>query len=258
MASKRIKARPILFKDDVSLDDGSLVQIPSITSRRDGEDITFGNPANLAANGTTGSPLLEEERDEALARMTYHFGAIFDILGYDWRRDTNMHGTPRRMAKWWLDEMLVGTFSEKPKVTDFENVLNYDELIKIPGIRIVSTCAHHGLPFMGYVFLGIFPGKGTRLLGLSKYARISQWYARRFQIQEDLTMQLSNEFQELLKPAGLGVTVSCRHTCCSLRGVGDTSMSMETSRMTGLLRRPSLKHEFVSHVNTQIEKLPSF
>jgi GTP cyclohydrolase I len=116
----------------------------------------------------------------------------------------------------------------------FEQVGGYDELIVLRDITFESHCEHHMAPIIGKVHVGYLPD--SKVVGISKLARVVEGYARRLQVQEKLTAQIANCITEVLKPRGVGVVVSAVHECMTTRGVHKRDVSMVTSRMTGIFR----------------------
>jgi len=116
----------------------------------------------------------------------------------------------------------------------FEQVGGYDELIVLRDITFESHCEHHMAPIIGKVHVGYLPD--SKVVGISKLARVVDGYARRLQVQEKLTAQIANCITEVLKPRGVGVVVSAVHECMTTRGVHKRDVSMVTSRMTGVFR----------------------
>jgi GTP cyclohydrolase I len=139
-----------------------------------------------------------------------------------------------------LAEMLSPTAFE---MTTFPNDEGYDELVLARSIPIRSVCEHHLLPFVGVAHVGYLPG--TRILGLSKLARIVEHFACRPQVQERLTKQIADWLDEQLHPQGVGVVIDAEHTCMTLRGVQATGSTTVTSTLLGTLRAdPRSRQEF--------------
>lgn len=138
--------------------------------------------------------------------------------------------TPARMARAYAE-----MFSPRPfDLTTFPNDEGYDELVVVRAIPVRSVCEHHLLPFTGVAHVGYLPG--TRILGLSKLARVVELFARRPQVQERLTQQVADWLQDALAPRGVGVVVEAEHQCMTIRGVQATGTSTVTSALHGQLR----------------------
>jgi GTP cyclohydrolase I len=141
-----------------------------------------------------------------------------------------MRDTPRRMARAYAE-----FFTPRPfELTTFANDGNYDELVLARAIPFRSVCEHHLLPFFGTAAVGYLPD--TRILGLSKLARIVDHFALRPQVQERLTKQVADWIADRLQPKGVGVIIEAEHTCMTLRGVQATGTTTVTSAMLGRLR----------------------
>lgn len=153
----------------------------------------------------------------------------------------SMAATPLRMAKAYAEMLEIEPF----ELTTFPNTERYDELVLVEQIPVHSLCEHHMLPFVGVASVGYLPG--DRILGLSKFARVVDFFARRAQTQERLTQQVAECLQEQLSPRGVGVVVEAEHSCMTLRGVRATGARTITSAMFGALREdPSSRAEFLT------------
>jgi GTP cyclohydrolase I len=174
-----------------------------------------------------------EEIDELINNGAKAYEAYLDALGFDWRNDPNSADTPRRVAKAFVTDLAMGCYSEPPKVTAFDNVDGYDGMVCQNNIKVVSMCSHHHAPFMGVAHVAYIPSKGGKVLGLSKLNRIVDWFARRPQVQENLTMQVHEYIDHVCeKNKGVAVLIEANHTCCSNRGIKHDS-TMRTARMSG-------------------------
>lgn len=153
---------------------------------------------------------------------------LFEILQIDHQNDHNTKDTPNRVAKMLIRETLSGRYTEPPHITDFENVGNFDQMIVTGPIKVRSTCAHHFMPIYGSAIIGIVPGAESRIIGLSKYDRIVDYFASRLQIQEELIKQIENYLIENTRPVGLAIRISAVHMCKTHRGV----RASHSSKMT--------------------------
>lgn len=153
----------------------------------------------------------------------------------------DMVDTPRRMAHAYVEMLSVEPFD----LTTFPNTEEYDELVLVEDIPLRSLCEHHMLPFVGVAHIGYLPAE--RILGLSKFARVVDFFSHRTQTQERLTKQIAEHLQEHLAPRGVGVVVEAEHTCMTLRGVRAHGTRTVTSALFGALREnPSSRAEFLS------------
>jgi GTP cyclohydrolase IA len=142
----------------------------------------------------------------------------------------SLRNTPRRMALAYAE-----LFAPRPfDLTTFPNDEGYDELVLARSIPVRSLCEHHLLPFVGIAHVGYLPGE--RILGLSKLARVVEYFACRPQVQERLTKQIADWLREHLSPKGVGVVIEAEHTCMTLRGVMATGSNTVTSTLHGTLR----------------------
>jgi GTP cyclohydrolase IA len=164
---------------------------------------------------------------------------LLDALGLD-LADENLAETPRRMA----DALIEMTSGPEFDLTTFANHEEYDELVVVSDIPIQSLCEHHILPFVGVAHVGYLPGE--RILGLSKFARMVEFHARRPQTQERLTKAIADHLEQVLAPRGVGVVIEAEHTCMSLRGARTPGTRTTTSTLFGLLRDdPRSRSEFL-------------
>lgn len=167
--------------------------------------------------------------EEAAAKL----GEVFDILKIDWANHPHMKDTPRRVIKSWVNDFMIGLFSDSPKVTSFENDGHYDGMVCQTNIPIVSVCQHHLAPYFGYAHVAYIPAADGKVIGLSKINRVCDHLARRPSVQENLTMSIHNEISMLcVDNLGVAVTIEANHTCCSLRGIKHASC-MRTAKMSG-------------------------
>ena len=155
-----------------------------------------------------------------------------------------LEDTPRRVARAY-EEWFAG-YRDDPKVLlqrTFEEVDGYDEVVVMRDIRFESHCEHHMAPIVGRVHIGYLPR--SRVVGISKLARLVEAYAKRLQIQERMTAQIANTVNQVLKPQGVAVIVEATHGCMTTRGVHKPGASLVTSRMLGVFRRqPQTRQEF--------------
>ncbi|HZZ96283.1 MAG TPA: GTP cyclohydrolase I [Jatrophihabitantaceae bacterium] len=161
--------------------------------------------------------------------------------------DEHLRDTPRRVASAYAQMLSPEPFD----MTTFANDEGYRELVLVTRIPFQSLCAHHMLPFQGVAHVGYVPA--DRLVGLSKLARVVQWFARGLQVQERLTELIANCLDINLAPAGIGVALEADHACVSLRGAHAVGAKTTTSALRGvLLDDPSQRAEFFA----QIRRMP--
>ena len=165
---------------------------------------------------------------------------LLRALGVDLEGES-LRDTPRRMARMYAELLTPAPFNP----TTFPNDAGYDELVVARSIPFHSLCEHHLLPFVGVAHVGYLPGE--RIVGLSKLARVVDFFARGLQVQERLTAQIADWLQEELAPKGVGVVLEAEHLCMSLRGVTKTGASTVTSALHGIVRDdPRTRQEFLA------------
>ena len=179
--------------------------------------------------------------------MEEHFRQIIRATGEDLNRE-GLVDTPRRAAAAF--EYLTRGYSQTVEQVVGRGVFksDTDEMVVVKNIELYSLCEHHMLPFLGKCHVGYLPN--GKILGLSKVARIVDVFARRLQIQEELTRQVANSIQELLGAGGVGVVVEARHLCMMMRGVEKQNSEMTTSCMLGEFRsNGQTRSEFLSLIS---------
>ena len=154
---------------------------------------------------------------------------LLGALGVD-LEDESLRGTPARMARLYAELLTPAHFN----ATTFPNDGGYDELVVARAIPFHSLCEHHLLPFVGVAHVGYLPGE--RIVGLSKLARVVDFFARSLQVQERLTTQIADWLQRELRPKGVGVVLEAEHLCMSLRGVQKDGATTVTSALHGQVR----------------------
>mgnify|MGYP003338712756 CR=1 FL=1 len=188
------------------------------------------------ANGNL--PRTKEEKEYMIEQAAEYYGKFLNALGFNWSADPHSANTPKRVAKAWVNDLIAGSLNKEPEVTAFPNDEGYTGLICQTRIPVVSMCAHHNLPFMGYAHVAYIPSPEGKVIGLSKLNRIVDHICRRPQVQETLNMQVHKFIDEVCEGnKGVAVMVEANHTCCSLRGIKQNS-SMRTARMSGAFHEP--------------------
>ncbi|WP_417367300.1 GTP cyclohydrolase I FolE [Glutamicibacter arilaitensis] len=169
---------------------------------------------------------------------------ILEAIGEDPDRD-GLVDTPKRVAKAYA-EFFAGLHQDAADhlATTFD--IEHDEMVLVKDIPFYSTCEHHLVPFYGSAHIGYIPGKGGKVTGLSKLARLVEVYARRPQVQERLTTQIVDALVEHLSPSGAIVVVECEHMCMSMRGVQKPGAKTVTSAVRGQLRETATRAEAMS------------
>ena len=175
-------------------------------------------------------PRTSEEIEDMIVEATIHYGKFLEAVGFDYQADPQTIDTPKRVSKAWLKDLIIGSVSNEPNITTFPNEENYDGLVVQGGIPVTSMCAHHNLAFTGYATVAYLPGE--QVVGLSKLNRIVEWFSRRPQMQESLTQQIHDYIANKLDCGSVAVSIACKHTCCSHRGIKHPSV-MTTNKFSG-------------------------
>ncbi|QFU01295.1 GTP cyclohydrolase 1 [Halomonas sp. THAF5a] len=179
--------------------------------------------------------------------LANHYRHIIQALGEDPERE-GLRDTPKRAAKamQFLNRGYTQSLEEIINGAVFES--ETDEMVLVKDIELYSMCEHHLLPFIGKCHIAYLPS--GKVLGLSKFARIVDMYARRMQIQENLTRQIAEAVQQVTDARGVAVVIEARHLCMMMRGVEKQNSSMTSSVMLGAFReKPSTRQEFLTLVN---------
>jgi GTP cyclohydrolase I len=192
-------------------------------------------------------PLEDGEREAMIAAAAQKVEELFDVLRIDHRNDHNTRETPQRVAKMFVEEILQGRYTAPPRITEFDNAQAYDQLIVTGPLEIRSMCAHHLMPIYGHAVIGILPAADGKIIGLSKYDRIVEYFASRLQIQEELVKQIGQYIMDATKPRGLAVRVSAVHMCKTQRGVRASRRSrmVNTYYWGEMAKDAGLKSEFL-------------
>ncbi len=214
-------------------------------------DDQYGDAHMAAADDTPLHPLAFELSDsEKVERISGHFAEIMNILGLD-LHDDSLRGTPRRVAKMYVNEIFRGLNPQnKPVATTFDNKYQYRRLVVERNIPLQSTCEHHFQPIFGLVHIAYIPN--GKVVGLSKLNRIADYYARRPQVQERLTMQIANELKQVLKTDDVAVYIDARHMCVQARGVEHHGASTITAEYSGKFLNEATKKEFLMAISSKM------
>jgi len=183
------------------------------------------------ANGN--KPLKEQEMENMIEEAAEHYGRYMTALGFDWKNDPNSEDTPIRVARAFVNDLAEGVYSDPPKITAFDNIDGYDGIVFQGNIKLHSLCSHHHLPFIGNAHVAYLPSVDGKVIGLSKLNRIVEFYARRPQVQENLTMQIHEHIhKECTQNIGVAVMIEANHMCACVRGVKHNSI-MKTAKLSG-------------------------
>lgn len=176
---------------------------------------------------------------------------ILDTLGMD-LNDDSIKGTPRRVAKMFVKEIFGGLNPKnKPKASTFDNNYKYGEMLVEKNITVYSTCEHHLLPIVGKAHVAYI--SSGNVIGLSKMNRIVDYFAKRPQVQERLTMQIVQELQKALNTEDVACVIDAKHLCVNSRGIRDVASSTVTSEFGGKFKEEATKREFLDYINLETD-----
>lgn len=195
------------------------------------------------------SDAFDLDDDVKIERIEKHFREIMNILGLD-LTDDSLNGTPRRVAKMYVKEVFSGLNPKnRPNARLFENKYNYDQMLVEKDITFYSHCEHHFVPIYGKAHVGYF--SNGKVIGLSKINRIVQYFSKRPQVQERLTVQIGKEMERVLHAQDVAVVIDANHMCVASRGVGDTNSKTGTAYFSGKFKDENIKREFLNYINTK-------
>jgi GTP cyclohydrolase I len=188
---------------------------------------------------------------EKISAIETHFKAIMDIMGLD-LTDDSLKGTPHRVAKMYIKEIFQGLNpANKPRVALFDNKYRYNEMLVERNISFYSNCEHHFVPIIGKAHIA-YISKG-KVIGLSKLNRLVEYFAKRPQVQERLTMQIGKELQQALGTQDVAVVIDAKHLCVASRGVEDDTSSTITAFYGGSFKNEQKKNEFLKYLQFKTE-----
>ena len=174
---------------------------------------------------------------------------ILDILGMD-LKDDSLAGTPKRVAKMFINELFSGLNpTNKPNSSTFINSYKYGEMLVEKNITVNSTCEHHLLPIVGIAHVAYI--SNGEVVGLSKINRIVDYYSKRPQVQERLTLQIVKELQNILNTKDVACVLDAKHLCVNIRGIRDAQSSTVTSEFGGKFREKEIKKEFLDYIKLE-------
>ena len=192
--------------------------------------------------------LNSDEKIEIIRDDVLH---ILQTLGLD-LTDDSLKGTPNRVAKMFVNEIFSGLDPKnKPKASTFENKYKYGEMLVEKNITVYSTCEHHLLPIVGRAHIA-YISNGS-VVGLSKMNRIVDYYAKRPQVQERMTIQIVRELQSVLNTDDVACVIDAKHLCVNSRGIRDIESSTVTSEFGGQFKDKEVRKEFLSYIQLKTE-----
>ena len=203
--------------------------------------------SSLLAQPSNGKLVHLENDNDKISIIEGHFRSIMETLGLD-MEDDSLKDTPHRVAKMYVKELFSGLDpANKPKISLFENSYSYNQMLVEKNIRVYSNCEHHFVPIIGrahvaYISTGM-------VIGLSKINRIVEYYSSRPQVQEKLTVQISNELKSVLNTEDVAVVIDAKHLCVSSRGIRDDSSTTITSEYSGAFLEKERREEFLKYID---------
>ena len=223
---------------------GTLLNIPS------NEAVGFDEIGDDHLYNSIETPLRPDafamDDEEKMELIEKHFRHIMEIMGLD-LTDDSLKGTPKRVSKMYIKEIFSGLDPKnKPAITLFENKYNYDQMLVEKDIAVFSNCEHHFVPIYGKAHVAYI--SSGKVIGLSKLNRIVEYYSKRPQVQERLTVQIANELKEALQTEDIAVVIDAKHMCVQSRGVRDSGSSTVTSYYGGKFTEEATRKEFLSYL----------
>ena len=188
---------------------------------------------------------------EKISRITKNVYNILETLGMD-LTDDSLKGTPLRVAKMFVSEVFSGLHPDrKPKSSTFENKYKYGEMLVEKNITVYSTCEHHLLPIVGRAHIA-YISSGT-VIGLSKMNRIVDYFAKRPQVQERMTIQIVEELKKALNTKDVACVIDAKHLCVNSRGIRDIESSTVTAEFSGKFKEAEVRREFLNYIKLETE-----
>ncbi|MDX6191958.1 GTP cyclohydrolase I FolE [Flavobacterium sp. Fl-318] len=205
-------------------------------------DILGDNHIGTSAQTPLRSDAFARTDDQKIETISFHYQKIMEELGLD-LADDSLSGTPYRVAKMYVKELFSGLDPKnKPKISVFDNKYQYSKMLIESDITFNSSCEHHFLPIIGKAHIGYI--SSGKVIGLSKMNRIVEYYGRRPQVQERMTMQIFNELKTVLQTDDVIVVVEAEHLCVSTRGVNDKSSKTTTLEYGGKFGGIRIREDF--------------
>lgn len=202
---------------------------------------------NVRPSPTVNSNLSDQEK---IDKIKTHFAEIMKCLNLD-LNDDSLKDTPKRVAKMFVNEVFSGLDPKNfPKITVIENSMQYDQMVCVQDIEVMSMCEHHFLPIDGFVTVAYIPK--SKVIGLSKINRVVEFFAKRPQVQERLTKQIADCLQYILETEDVAVHVNAKHYCVITRGIQDTHSTTTTSDLRGEFKKSgATRTEFLKQCRTR-------
>lgn len=249
--------KPVYVKKETAVD--GMVQDKGYKEAYLGDAIRFKmkrDKKRYWAGDNISDYVTEEDKERLIDEATEAFELVLDRLLIDRETDPNSHGTARRLAKMYFNEIMAGRYEPAPDCTAFPN----DSEERYEGMLVVrselrSMCSHHHQPVSGVAYIGIIAA--NKLIGLSKYTRIAQWCARRGTLQEELANDIAREIQKVTDAKDVGVYIQAVHGCCENRGIMAHSSLTQTTVLKGAFKDDmGTKKEFFDNIKLQQDFAP--
>jgi len=213
------------------------------------QDELGDNHVSLSANNPVRDDAFDITDDEKIEKIKKDVESILITLGMD-LTDDSLKGTPNRVAKMFVTEIFRGLNpAKKPKASTFDNNYKYGEMLVEKNIIVYSTCEHHLLPIIGRAHVAYI--SNGRVIGLSKMNRIVEYYSKRPQVQERLTMQIVQELQIALGTENVACVIDAKHLCVNSRGISDIESSTVTSEFGGKFKDSVTRREFLDYIKLE-------
>jgi GTP cyclohydrolase IA len=213
-------------------------------------DLLGGDHIGTSAQTPLRADAFDKSNEEKMSIIETDVRHILETLGMD-LNDDSLQGTPKRVAKMFVQEIFSGLHpDQKPKASTFDNKYKYGEMLVEKNITLYSTCEHHLLPIVGKAHIAYI--SNGNVVGLSKMNRIVDYFAKRPQVQERLTMQIVAELQLILNTPDVACVIDAKHLCVNSRGIRDIDSSTVTSEFGGRFKEKDTRQEFLDYI-----KLPT-
>jgi GTP cyclohydrolase IA len=225
---------------------GIKINIPFVRLSGEQEDLIGDEHIGTSAETPIRPDAFWLSDQEKISIIAKHFEQIMHTLGLD-LTDDSLRGTPRRVAKMYVKEIFSGLNPDnKPDIALFDNKYKYKQMLVEKNITLYSNCEHHFVPIIGKAHVAYI--SAGKVIGLSKLNRLVQYYSKRPQVQERLTMQIANELKRVLKTEDVAVVIDATHLCVSSRGIKDTTSSTVTAEYSGAFLNNDTKNEFLKYI----------
>jgi GTP cyclohydrolase I len=220
-----------------------------MTNKEDFQDEIGDNHIATSATNPIRNDAFDMPDDQKIESIKKDVENILKTLGMD-LTDDSLKGTPNRVAKMFVKEIFGGLNpSKKPNSSTFENNYKYGEMLVEKNITLYSTCEHHLLPIVGRAHVAYI--SSGKVIGLSKMNRIVEYFSKRPQVQERLTMQIVQELQKVLNTKDVACVIDAKHLCVNSRGICDIESSTVTSEFGGKFKEEQTRREFLDYIKLE-------